>query len=271
MAIFPIISAIAMGLVTISFALPFFFTLRDSGVFTGHGNSNYQFHSDKVQPLYYAVLFLYYIVSYFVATFFNVALIHCANEVLDGRETSIGDGIGMAIKRFFPILGWSVVSATVGVILRAIADNVNWVGQLIVGVFGFAWNVATFFVVPTLAIEGIGPFRAIRESLDTIKKTWGEALIGNIGVSWAITLLALAPVPVFIGLCFTGIWQIIVGMLILMIVWWLALAVIGSCLSGIYMVAVYRYARTGDTPRAFTAEQMQLAFLPKPQKRVRGR
>lgn len=263
LAIFPIISGLATLMVSISFMLPIFFSLRSSGVFESS-----HFDKGNVSVAYYVVSFLYYLVSYFVVVFFNVGLIHCASEVLAGRPTSVGDGLRAATRRLGPILGWSLIGATVGVILKSISERVGIVGQIVVALLGGAWNLITFFVVPALALEGVGPVDAIKTSFDTIKKTWGETIIGNVGVSWAIGLLSLLPIPIFIAVCFTGSAWIIFSVLGLAILYWIALAVIGSCLSGIYTTAVFHYARTGHVPSMFSAQQIQSAFLPQQPNKV---
>ena len=273
LAIFPIFSGIVSLLVTISFMLPFIMSsivpylqhMNTPGSLSGQHVNQAHFN-----PVYYAVLFCYYVVSYFVVVFFNVGLIHCASKVLNNEPTSVSDGIRAATQRIVPILGWSLVGATVGTILRAIADNVNWVGQLVVAIFGAGWNIITFFVVPTLALEGVGPIDAIKTSFDTIKKTWGETVIGNIGVSFAIGMLCVVPIPIFIAACFTKSVWLILGMLSMSVLYWLSLSIIGSCLSGIYTTAVFHYARTGNVPSVFTADQIQMAFLNKEPNKATG-
>jgi hypothetical protein len=205
-----------------------------------------------------------------VVVFFNVALIHCANKALNNEETSVGDGLRAATKRLGPILGWTLVGATVGTILRSISERSGIIGQIVVGLVGGAWSIVTFFVVPSLALEGVGPITAIKTSFATIKKTWGETIIGNIGVSFAIGLLALVPIPIFVGVCFTGSAWLILGTLSVSALYWLALAVIGSCLSGIYTTAVFHYAKTGSVPNVFTVDQIQMAFLPRPESKIKN-
>ena len=264
LAIFPIISGLATLLVSLSFIVPILLSMNASGMFaSGHQNSS------NVPIWYYIVSFCYYLVSYFVVVFFNVALIHCSNKVLNNEETSVNDGIQAALGRLGPILGWSLVGATVGMILRTISERVGIIGQIVVMLLGGAWNIVTFFVVPTLAIEGVGPITAIKTSFETIKKTWGETLIGNIGVSYAIGFLSLIPFPILIlaGLLSQSLWVVaILGCI--SILYWLVLAIISSCLTGIYTTAVYYYARTGSVPNVFTSEQIQMAFLPKPENKV---
>ena len=267
LAIFPIMSGIATILVTISFILPIILSLSSSGYFNStHTHTS----SGGTPPAYYVVMFAYYLVSYFVVVFFNVGLIHCANKVLNNEETSVGDGIGMALKRLGPILGWSLIAATVGTILRTISERMGLIGQIVIALLGAGWNIVTFFVVPALAIEGIGPVSAIKESFATIKKTWGEMVIGNIGVSTAIGLLCLIPIPIIILSIVTMSPWIIGGVILCTVIYWLGLAIIGSCLSGIYTTAVFFYARTGQVPGVFTQEQIQMAFLPRPENKFTG-
>ena len=265
LAIFPIISGIATLLVSISFILPIFFSLKASGTFDSHNSNEPQFSA-----IYYVISFCYYLISYFVVVFFNVGLIHCANKVLNNEPTSVGDGLRAAMKRLGPILGWSLIGATVGMILRTISERVGFVGQIVVALLGGAWNIVTFFVVPTLAIEGIGPIAAIKTSFETIKKTWGESLIGNIGVSTAVGLMALIPIPLMIAVMFTGSVWAILAVVVISALYWLALAIVGSCLTGIYTTAVFHYARTGSVPNVFSTEQIQMAFMPAPENKVAG-
>ncbi|MEI7577370.1 MAG: DUF6159 family protein [Armatimonadota bacterium] len=259
LALFPIISGIATLFVSLSFLAPIAFSAYQSGMFESGAKTR-----EQIPIWYYIVSFCYYLVSYFVVVFFNVALIHCASKALRGEKTSVGEGISVAKSRLGPILGWSLIAATVGTILKAISERVGIVGQIIVALLGGAWNIVTFFVVPSLALEGIGPVSAINSSFETIKKAWGETLIGNVGISYAMGFLSLLPIPMIIAACFTQSVWVIVAAIGLAVVVWLGIAILSSCLQGIYTAAVFEYARTGSTPSAFSAQQMQEAFLPKP-------
>lgn len=260
LALFPVISGLATLFVSLSFLAPIAISAYQSGMFESGTKTEQQ-----VPIWYYIVSFCYYLASYFVVVFFNVALIHCASKALRGEETSVGEGIAVAKSRLGPILGWSLIAATVGTILKAVSERVGIVGQIIVAVLGGAWNIVTFFVVPSLALEGIGPVAAIKSSFETIKKAWGETLIGNVGISYAMGFLTLLPIPMIIASFFTQTAWVIVAAIVLAVVVWLGIAILSSCLQGIYTAAVFEYARTGATPGAFTSTQMQEAFLPKPE------
>jgi hypothetical protein len=64
----------------------------------------------------------------------------------------------------------------VGTILRAIQDRLGSVGKIITGLIGVAWSIATFFVVPVIAYENLGPIGAFKRSVLLMKEKWGEKL-----------------------------------------------------------------------------------------------
>ncbi len=115
-----------------------------------------------------------------VTVFFNVALISCALRCHAGQEPSIRAGLAAAMGCLPQILGWAPVAATVGLALNAIEsvlrDKLGIVGDLIGGLFEFGWSVVTYFVLPVLAAEKVGPITAIRHSSAILRKTWGNLL-----------------------------------------------------------------------------------------------
>src|SRR5262249_48661246 len=126
-------------------------------------------------------------------------LVSCAVMRFNGQEPTLGDGFRAAASRLPQILAWSLVSATVGVVLKVIENANEKVGQFISAILGTAWSVVTFFVVPVLVIEKVGPFQAVARSLAILKKTWGEALVGGIGLGLFKFLLLLPGFLLLVG------------------------------------------------------------------------
>ncbi len=56
----------------------------------------------------------------------------------------------------------------------------GWVGRLVVRLIGVAWTLASYFVVPVLAEEDLGPIEALRRSADLFRETWGEQVDGDL-------------------------------------------------------------------------------------------
>jgi hypothetical protein len=124
----------------------------------------------------YVFMFLFYLVNYFVVVFFNMALIHCTRLYFQGEEPTIRKGIQFSLTRIGSIFAWAVFAATVGTILRAIQERAGLLGKIITGLLGLVWSIATFFVVPVIAYENLGPIAAFKRSTQIMKEKWGESL-----------------------------------------------------------------------------------------------
>jgi len=195
--IFPILSAISAVLVSASFLLP----LWSTGTLEQWSQLTDEQSTGQTSPMMYVIIFLFYFCNYFVIVFFNSALTGCAVRVVEGEAPTIGDGIGIAMKRLPQIVAWALVSAVVGVVLKAI-ENVNEkVGHFISAILGTAWTVVTYFVIPVIVIDGAGPVEAFKRSGNALKETWGEALGGNFSMGM-LSFLVMLPVIVLAVMLF---------------------------------------------------------------------
>lgn len=254
---FPVISALFTILASAAFIVPYWLLVGFKDV-------------EQVRPsVEIPLAFAFYFVTYFIVIFFNSGLVACAHQSLMGGNPTMGDGMHAAIKRMPAILGWTAIAATVGVILKIIGENLGVVGRIVEAVFGIAWSIVTYFVIPIVVIEKGSPVAAIGESAGMFKKTWGERLIGAGGMGLAMLVLFFAPIPFMVLVAFTGMSVLIVPVAILMGLWWIGLMVVGTAMQGIYQTALYVYASTGDTPSGFEQTDFSAAFRSKPQFRDR--
>src|SRR5438309_10466728 len=247
--IFPLLS----GIVTIVAFLSIVFAGVTSGVFE---------HFDKHDPLNYAVAFVWYFISWFIVLFFNVAVIHCASIRLRGGDPTVADGFRASMQHIGRIAAWALVSATVGVILRFLADRANVIGKIIVGLLGAAWSIATYFIVPVMIFEKRSLRDSVKQSTQLIAKTWGESLVAAGGIGLFIMLLAVAGLILPIAAFFISPTAALIALAIL-VVYWIGLSVMSAALSGIFRTALYLYATEGRTPEGFTPEYVQNAFVAK--------
>lgn len=258
LVVFPIVSAIGSMIVLATFAIPMFLAgVFDSMYVDGKG----------FQPLGMLVAFLFYLVQYTVIFFANTALVGAALIRLRGGDPTVADGFRIASQRLGPILGYALISATVGMVLRAIAERASIIGRIVISLIGFAWTVATYLVVPVLAAEDIGPIDAIKRSTQLLKRTWGEQLVGNAGVGAVFGLMMfgvfLIGIPLIV-LAAISESMLLLGIAILLVVLaLLTLGVISSTLTGIYSAAVYRFAAEGEVVGGFSPEMIQSAFRAK--------
>lgn len=205
--------------------------------------------------------------SYHSIFFFNTALVGAAMIRLEGGDPTLADGLRIARSKIGVILGYAAIAATVGLILKALEERAGAIGRIVVGLVGVAWTLATFLVVPVLVARDVGPLDAVKESVDLLKRTWGENIAGNVGIGLAFGLLTfavvLAVVALVVGAAVVGGAQlaIVVGVLGALAIAFVA--VLQAALSGIYSAALYRYAVDGQAPAGFGTGQLENAFRPK--------
>ena len=254
--VFPVLSAILALMVSLTFFLPMIFSgLMDSALF---GNA-------QVTGL--IVLFAFYVVQYTAIFFMNTALVGAALIRLRGGDPTVSDGLRIAASRFGAIVGYALIASTVGVILQALSRRGRGLGRFVVSLLGMAWNLATYLVVPVLAAEGVGPIEAIKRSTVLLKKTWGEQIVGNLGIGsvfgLAGILLTLAMVPLFaVGLQMPQPTWFIVPLIMAYVLAIILLSLFQSTLSGIYTTAVYQYAVSGQPGDFFDPSLVRNAFRP---------
>ena len=189
--IFPLISGLVLVAVIISFILG----LYGTGSLTGSTNV----------PAIVICFFAFYFIAYFVIIFFNVALIACATKAMDGEDVPLSYGISQAGSRIVQIVEWAILAATVGLILRMLEDRAGLAGQIALSLVGAAWSIATFFVVPIIVYEGLGPMASIKRSLGILRKSWGESFVGSISFGIIFVLLGLAGlIPLLLAFAIGG-------------------------------------------------------------------
>ncbi len=257
LVVFPIVSAVGTLIVTLTFVLPMFLSgLMDS------------LFSERLQIAGFVVIFLFYIVQYTVIFFANTALVGAAVIRLRGGNPTVGQGFQIAFSRLVSIIGYAMIAATVGMLLRAISERSRGLGRLAISLIGFAWNIATFLVVPVLAVEGVGPIDAIKRSVYLLRRTWGEQIAGNVGIGTVFGLISFGIVMlgmIFAGLAFIALESaaLAIAIIVLMVIGLILIGLVNSTLSGIYAAAVYQYAETGHTGGFFDDNVVQRTFTSK--------
>lgn len=176
LVLFPMISVVFLFFVIASFV----------GVAYTRWGFEYFEMVEQGSPADYALAFILYLLAYFIIVFFNVGLVHCTRIYLQGGTPSFRDGVQFSMKRIPNILGWAALSSTVGLIIKAIQENSGTVGDIIAQIVGIIWSIATFFVVPILAYEEVGPVEALKRSSSIMKEKWGE----SIGASFSFGILS---------------------------------------------------------------------------------
>ncbi|WP_114241597.1 DUF6159 family protein [Dyella sp. C9] len=254
---FPLASSICCLLVAASFLIPIGAAFAAAAPEAGT-------HHRALSTGAYVALFLFYLTQYFVIIFFNTALAGAALSRLRGEPTSFADGFALARQRVVSIFGYALIAATVGLVLRALQERLGLLGRLVAGFLGLAWTVATFLVVPVLASQEVGPVDAVKRSVELLKRTWGENLIGNAGIGVVFGLLFVLAVLVSAGLIMGAFaLQSIAAVVVAFATVAIGLTLLGlvqASLQGIYAAALYRYAEEGQVGHGFDQAMLEQAF-----------
>ena len=175
--IFPILSAIGAA----ALALPFLLAVFGMRLANGpHWGSNS-----------WLLVFLWYCGASFITIFFNCALAACVQLRFAGEDPTLGDGLRRAAARVHTIFLWSLVSATVGQLIRLVETRAGWTGRLLMGFAGLSWGMATYLVVPVLVMEDAGVMDSVRRSASLLRQTWGEQLVSGLAFGWLVLLYAI--------------------------------------------------------------------------------
>ncbi len=221
--------------------------------------------TDKI---FYAWGILFYLISMFAATFFNVAFY---NEIINGlnnRGVSILRGINTAMSKIKLIAIWSLFAGIVGIIIKSLEERFGFVGRLILGLIGIAWSVASIFVTPIIIREEkrSNPLQLLKTSALMLKKTWGEAVIGYVGISGFFMIVFLITLPLLIAACIIvgltiPVMEIVIALMIcLYIVFLFVFGYLCAIANHVYRGALYLYATEGVVPGPYDEDMMNRAW-----------
>jgi hypothetical protein len=239
--VFPVLSAIGAAALALPFLLALFGMRSAGGPHWG--------------PNTWLFVFLWYWGATFITIFFNCALAACVQLRFAGQESTLADGLRRAASRVDTIFMWSLVSATVGQIARAVEERAGWTGRLIIGAFGLGWGMATYLVIPVLVMEDAGVMDSVRRSSSLLRQTWGEQLISGIAFGWLGLLFAIP--GVVLGVLGANGYPIFI---VPAIAWFATMVAAFTAAREIFTVALYRYATTGEPPNGYDAATLGSAL-----------
>ena len=262
--IFPLISAFAMILlITLIVAGTFLWI-----VLTGDPEAE---SGGESGILGIVVFFVLYLVTMLVSNLCMAAFFCEIFHGLNGESVQITRGIRDAFSRFKAIFMWSLLASTVGVLLQMLERRAGVIGTIVIKLAGVVWAVASCFAIPAIVRnrELNNPFQALKYSAGAIKRTWGESLIGFVGIN----MISGIAVFLFILLMIAGG---VIGFFAESAICWILLAFMAGSLlialilfsylvnvaQAIYCAALYQYAE-GEMVPLFTQEELAGAFRAK--------
>lgn len=198
------------------------------------------------QPiLFFGLMLLLYFVTAFVAVYFQAAVVGSAMIRLRGGKPTIGDAFRQANKHIGKLFLWALLTATIGLILRAIRRQAGFIGTIIAGALGVTWALATYMAVPIIVTEGLGPWAALKRSASLFRQAWGETIVGGLGVGVVLVLLGFVGLlPLLIGFLLGTSTTLLIGAGVAVGYWFVLFLVWGAAWPALSAV-LYQYATEG--------------------------
>jgi uncharacterized protein DUF6159 len=201
-----------------------------------------------------------------IGFYFSVGLAATADMIFHGREATVSDGLAVARSRFSQIAGWAAVSTVVGLVLSAMENQGGIAGSIFGRLLAVGWSLITFLAAPVVALEGTGPFETLKRSAGLFRSRWGQQVTGNIAIGGAVFLFGILPsmlliaagIVIWASASFVGALLAVIG-----VIGFAISMLINSALSGIFGVAMYRYALDNETVGGFTQEELESAVKPR--------
>jgi hypothetical protein len=194
----------------------------------------------------------------FISTFVNVAYYAQVDAELRGESIGAWDALGRSAARLRTIAAWTLLTTGVGVALRGIEQLPyagTLAGRIVTRLVHAAWAIASFFVVPALALEGTGVRDSLRSSVTAIRARWGEAATGTIAIGGA-GMVVILPLILAGGVGYVARDAYPIagyGLLAVAIAMGAVVIVVQETVTEAFRVALFRYA-AGDAPGGPFAE-----------------
>jgi hypothetical protein len=245
----PVLSVISWLVVAAVFVVPMFI-LSDTGT------------EESVSPAVYVLGFLAAMALSIVTVFFTGALVAGAHERLSGGDPTVSSSMRRAMSRISGLVPWAILTATVGMILRALRERAGFLGNIISAIGGIAWEVASFLTIPAIMIDDLGAIDSLKKSGSLLRETWGENLAARVGFG-LLGMVAVIPAVIVVALAGSVGGPLLIAGVIIAVIY---LAVVFStitAMSAIFQTALYLYATSGQVPADFADSNLRDSFAQK--------
>jgi hypothetical protein len=212
-------------------------------------------------PLELIFFFACYVAGAFTLALSQAAIVHTVYTRAHGGDATLTDSLKVAWSHAGSLLLWSVITSTVGIVLRMIVERSKFLGFILAQIVGVAWSVLTYFVVPAMVIDKKSAFGSIGKSGQVFKQTWGETLVSNFGLGLTFLGIHLLALLSFIGLAIAcavvDLSVLIVPLVIVYIVFIIIMGLIQSAMEGILKTLLYIYGAEGAVPENFNRDLLE--------------
>jgi hypothetical protein len=211
----------------------------------------YAFIPSDARPIQAVVGVAALLVFSVISTFFAVALAAGAHDRMSGGSPTMRSALALAWSRRRGVIGWAILNVTVGLVLRLIEDRVRGIAGVLLRVLGgVAWALASYFAIPIIAANDVGPIEALKLSSTVFKTRWRKAVRVQFRLGlYAFAVIAAAVVGVLVVVAAAQASVVLAVLLAVVIGAGVIMAmVVMSAVTAYARVALYRFAAGLPTP-----------------------
>lgn len=203
----------------------------------------YFFIPDEAGLLQWVPIIAVLLVYNLIIVFFAVALAAGASDRMNGEDPTIGSSLRQAWSRRTAVFQWALFTTAVGLLLRLLEKRLPTAGKFISALGGLAWAVASYFVIPVLAVENVSGVDALRRSARIIEQRWGKALRVNLRIIlYHLVIIILTSVLIGAGITNLDNNSALAGVFFgLAILFFFFTFFLLSAVSAVARVALYRF------------------------------
>jgi len=209
----------------------------------------------------YAFIFICYVIGAFTLALSEAAIANTVYTRVHGGNATLAGSLRLAFSHSVSLLLWSIITSTVGLVLRMIAERSRIMGRIVVALLGVGWSILTYFVVQAMVIDKKSAFASIGKSGQVFKKTWGETIVSNISIGVVFMgiymVLFLSAFGLMIFALLSEFWIGLIALGILFFLVFVSLCLIQSAMNGILKTLLYIYASEGTIPPNFNHELLE--------------
>lgn len=184
-----------------------------------------------------------------IGMFFQVALVAGALERINGGTPTLRGAMATAWTRRRAILSWAVLFSIIGTILRAIERRFGAAGRLLNLVGGVGFSVASYFVAPIIAAEGLSAWPALKRSAGLMSQRWGKVLRTGLRlgvIALLVTIVALVISAALVALAFAASTAVGIVVLTIAVVAFIVAMFVLNAVQGYARAVLYQYSLTGS-------------------------
>ena len=227
--------------------------------------------SNSIDITFILAFFIASIVVMFTTTYFLLAMLIAYRSFNSGSPISFRTALSKTWEYKKYALEWAIFYTIIVTIIRAIESRIRGIAGMLIGVIGaLTITIATFFAVPAILEEKVGPIKAIESSIHTIRRNFGMTFGGVAYVDLYTLIFILLGFFLIIGSIFImGSLALPLVFILLILAAGIILIVFGLILKFTYMnvlkFILYDYFNGKGLPQGFDETTINTAM-----KRKRG-